>query len=336
MKKMNFLKIAFTLVLAFVITGAFAQTGTNLEGDGDNLATSYEASAEGVTGTTHMIEGTTVPLFAMPDSYFHPDYHVSTTAGLDYSITAGFVWNWTVTGAVGGTAAVGDITFGATNGTNDNYVTITGGIDGGTYTINVQEVSTVAMGSCSDAGENIDVIVHATPSVTLGGSDAIEGCEGVVTVLTDPVTATIAGGWQNYRVDWTLSIHTLNNLGAIDFYYDDEDAAGTNPENGAKNILAADFSEASPDASLFAGPNDITTVAAFNVIDSKTTVYTYTLNSINDQALRYSEFIGFGGDYAAPVPGDFTYSTFAETVTITVNPAPNTGPIYHINSSWAN
>ncbi|MDA3779638.1 MAG: hypothetical protein PF487_05345, partial [Bacteroidales bacterium] len=174
-----------------------------------------------------------------------------------------------------------------------------------------------------------------TPTVTLVGNSAVEGCEGDYTVALNPVGATIADGWQNYRVSWNLKIYTLDNLGAIDFYYDDEAAVGTNPA-GLKNATGADFSEASPDASMGVGANDITTVLEYNVIDSKSTVYLYTLESINDQALRYADFIGFAGDYALPIASDFTYSAMAETVTIRVNPAPNTGPIYHINSTWAN
>jgi hypothetical protein len=326
MKKTNFLKIALTLVMAFVMTGAWAQ-GTDLDGDGANLATSYEASAAGVTGTTHMIAGTTVPLFAMPDPYYHSSYNPATET---YTLTAGFLWNWSVTGAVGAGTAVGDITFNQ-NGVNDNYVEISGGVAGGTYTINVQEESPAAMGGCSDAGENIDVIVHATPAVTMGGNATYEDCPGGA--FPAAVTATISGGWQNYRVIWTLQIHTLNNVGAIDFYYDDE--AGTNPAAGAKFATGAGFNAASPDNSLVLGANDITTVGSYDVIANKSTVYTYVLSGINDQALRYADFIGFAGDYAAPAADDFTYNPVAETITIRVNPAPNTGPIYHINSNWA-
>ena len=118
MKKMNILKIAFTLVLAFVITGAIAQS-TDVPGTAADYAT---------TGAQTVMVGTTVPLYASPDAYFHPSYDADVAA----SLTAGFTWTWTE-------QATSDITF-SQNGAEDNYVTISGMVVGNSpYTINVLE-----------------------------------------------------------------------------------------------------------------------------------------------------------------------------------------------------
>ena len=61
MKRTNILKIAFTLVLAFVITGAFAQS-TAVPG---TAATDYAA-----VGAVTVMEGTTVPLYALPEPLY--------------------------------------------------------------------------------------------------------------------------------------------------------------------------------------------------------------------------------------------------------------------------
>ena len=57
--------------------------------------------------------------------------------------------------------------------------------------------------------------------------------------------------------------------------------------------------------------------------------------SINDQASRFGDFINLDGDDT--VPGDFNYYNIGgQQLVVTVNPAPVTGPIYHISNTWAN
>jgi len=78
MKKSNFLKIVMTLVMAFMIQGAFAQIA--------NYASYEDASAGTPADVSYMTEGTTMPFFAVPDATYHPGW-----AGED--ITAdGFTW----------------------------------------------------------------------------------------------------------------------------------------------------------------------------------------------------------------------------------------------------
>jgi hypothetical protein len=76
------------------------------------------------------------------------------------------------------------------------------------------------------------------------------------------------------------------------------------------------------------------TVSDFNVIESKATVYTYTLTSINDQASRFGNFIALNG--VATDLSAFTYYPSGESYTVTVYPTPTTGPIFHIPSTWTN
>ncbi|MEE4196945.1 MAG: hypothetical protein V2I54_04825 [Bacteroidales bacterium] len=325
MKKTNFLKVLMTLVLAFIITGAFAQ-GTDLPGDGAQFATNWDDNGD--EPSTYVLEGQTIPLFAMPDPYYHPDYDPS-AATPDYSLTAGFTWNWSVTA---GNAA--DLTFGATNGTNDNYVEVTAndGSAGNTYTVNVLERAPAALGGCDDgAGQDVNIVVVDTATVTLGGDATYAGCEGS-TGAPATITATIANGVADYRLAWNLEIATLDDASAKEFYYSDETGAG---QSGTQ-FYAVDYTEAAPNT--VAASTDITTVGSYAVINNGTrdavTVYTYNLISINDKASRNGDFITLGGD--ASVPGNFTYFDYAETITITVYPAPETGPIYHIDNAWAN
>jgi len=324
MNKTNFFKIVMTLVMAFMVTGAFAQEGTDLPGDGANFTINWDSID--VEPSTYVLEGQTIPLFAMPDPYYHPSYDPTSE---NYTLTSGFTWNWSVTA---GDPA--DLTFGTTNGTNDNYVQVTAndGSAGNTYTVNVLERAPAALGGCDDGtGQNVDIVVVDTASVTLGGDATYEGCAGSATFPAS-INATITEGVADYRLAWNLEIATLNDASAKEFYYSDETGTG---QSGTQ-FYAVDYTEASPQT--VAASTDITTVGSFAVINNGTrnavTVYTYSLLSINDKASRNGDFISLGGD--ASVPGNFTYFDYPETITITVYPAPETGPIYHIDNAWAN
>lgn len=318
MKRVFIYRTVLIAASLLVSLGLFAQThpGTTIPGTPANLATEYASSV--AEGTTYMVEGTSVPLFAMPDAYYHPTYDAS--AGT-YTLTDGFTWDWT--------EATGDISF-SIDGAEDNYTVATAAAaTAGTHTVTVVESAPAAWGGCSGAAQNLTVEVVVTPASTLGGSSATEYCDGDAGIPA-ALEQTISGGWQNYRSVWRLQIHTLTNLGAIDFYYDDE--TGLNPNAAQK--YAVEYTTAAPQAIAASGASSVMTVGSFDVISSQSTVYTYELISINDQALRYGDFIALGGD--ASVPANFTYNAIGETVSITIHPAPTTGPIYHINSGWAN
>lgn len=308
MKKMNIMKIAFTLVLAFVITGAIAQS-TDVPGVAADYAT---------TGSVTVMQGTTVPLYANPDSYFHPSYDPDVAN----SLTAGFTWTWAE-------QVTSDITF-SQNNVDDNYVEISGMLVANTpYTINVLENAPAAWGGCNDGtGTNITVNVVAQPDATFAPLLASYNyCEGDAS-LPAAVSATISDGWQNYRLVWTLEIKTLNADGTDKDFYDTDKT--TTPV-----ALAEEHTTAAPYDVAAAGAADITSVlGGYTVIDASSTVYTYTLTSINDQASRFGNFIALNG--VATDESLFTYYAIGETVTIRVNPTPTTGPIYHIVNTWSN
>jgi len=191
MKKTNILKIAFTLVLAFVITGAFAQLGTDVPGDGANFATNYETAGQETVGTTYLMEGTTIPLFALPDPYYHTLY--DNNLPTNYNLHAdGFTWTWTQT------AGAGALTITQPLGVQDNYVTVTiAAGNSGAYTVNVIETAPAAWGGCSDAtvDEDININVVVQPTATLASTTAIDACEGGAALpVAGDILATTAGG----------------------------------------------------------------------------------------------------------------------------------------------
>ncbi len=315
MKKRITQKVLATVTVACLFVGGVWAQGTNVPGDGGaNFANNWADN----TTDAHMVTGTTIPLFAMPDPYYHPNYDPAAVAPV-YTLTAGFTWHWTVPAG---------LTLVTANDANDNYATITGGTAGSTYVVNVAERSPAAWGACDDGGQNINVIVHATPDATLGATLTYEACEGGAGLPAGPINATISDGWQNYWLVWNLEIKTLDDAGNDDNFYDNDKTTSGVP-------LAVEYTTAAPDKTATAAvAYNITTIAGgFTCINNQTTVYTYELTSINDRALRFGDFITLGGSTADA--SLFTYNAIGETLTVTVHPTPVTGPIYHINNSWA-
>jgi len=323
MKRVFNLRMIVAVAGLFVAVGLFAQ-GTAIPGwdngaGGDNYET---------TGATYVIEGGTIPVYAQPDPYYHPSYDEAAGTG----ITAAFTWTWTEA----------TLTF-SQNNANDNYVEITapaGSAAGSPYTVNVTENS--SFGGCNDGGTNITINVVAAPAITWEASLAspYEDCEGGASLpAVADILATVSGGYQAYRTAWTLEIKTLTDLGVDEFWYDDE--LGTT-QFGVQTY-AVNNTQVAPDATLVSGDNDVSTVTDFLVVNNgtvdATTVYTYSLNGINDQASRWSDFLTLAAGVCVKgnTPDDFTYlDLVAETLVVTVHPTPTTGDIYHIDSGWAN
>jgi hypothetical protein len=317
MKREFTFRTILVLAALFISAGMFAQTAIPGYSDGA-LGNNYDT-----TGTTYVTVGKAIPLFANPDPYYHPSYDPATGNNL----TAGFTWSWT------STDEPTNITFGAAA---DNYVEVTG-VNAGSYTVNVKE--NTPWGSCADAGRDITINVVGEPSIAYDGalSATYEDCEGGS--FPAAVEAVISGGHQNFRLAWTLEIKTLTSGGAdLEFYdFDKSSVLGTSGE------LAIEYTNASPQSVASSVANvDITTVAGtelFEVIDEKTTVYTYTLKGLNDQASRWSDFLSLaaGSGVNGVNDDDFTYyDTTDDVLTITVHPTPTTGPIFHIDANWAN
>jgi hypothetical protein len=306
------LKLALTLTAIFIFTGAIGQ-GTAVPGQANGVTYATEA-------TTYMVAGTTIPVYALPDPVYHATWNYASGV---WTLTPGFTWSWGVTAG-----ASADVVF-SQNNVEDNYVTVTIS-EVGPYTISVTENAPAAFGGCVGEARTLNVEVVATPAATLG---ALAG-QSPSLCATDPLIPTtipvaISGGWQNYRLAWSLEIATLGPALTKDQWFDTDRTTSL----GTVLAYAEDYTPAVPQAVAAAGTHEIMSVGSFTVINNKPTVYTYTLTGINDQALRFGDFITLGGD--GSVASAFTYNPITETYTIQVNPAPVTGPIYHIPATWA-
>lgn len=314
MKKTNFFKMVMTLVMAFMVTGAFAQ---------------WIPSTTQPTDTVTL--GKNVPYFVEPDAYFSPAWTGGATGPDSGNATTTF--NWSVpTVPVGGTATPTDVT------ANDNYIeyAFTGAT--GAYQIQVTETAN----SCAGSAVTQDVEVINAPDFAINTaagyiSADITACEGDA-ALGDIVGVTLSTDIaQNpsFQLGWQLEIKTLTSGGADDQFYDEGNLA-TAPVSGVPVAIDSTFTSGTQETGINTTTFDLTKPAdGFIAIDDggkQTTVYTYTVNGVNDRISRKSNYLT--NSIADPTAWD-VYGT-AATIVITVNPAPVTGPIYHISNMWAN
>lgn len=297
----NLFGLAFALVMA---NGLFAQNPISAD-----FAPIYSDDTQYIDSVT---VGATTPYWVLPDSYFHPNF---TTNG---SLTAGFTWNWAIDLA------------GPTMNATDNYVEVDWPAVG-YFELSVNEEAPSAMGGCSSADSLIHVRVIAEPSVTYSPDASgsiiganLEVCEGNARLATDVVQAAIttaAGGSPEVQLAYSLLVETVD--------------AGGNSSTVSNTVY--DFVAGTQVTGINAATYDLALPAGgFIAIDGgsgkETSVYTYTINGVTDRISRKSDYLA----NTAGAPDSWTpYDTTAETIVITVNPAPTTGPIFHIPNSWA-
>lgn len=313
MKKTNILKIAFTLVFAFVITGASAQ-----------ILTDYILTAAGVESEDSVTVNSTTRLYAYPDAVFSPTYDAATNANL--GATAQWTWYNSADGSGGAIKAAA----------NENWIEMTHGAAPVTYPVSVEESNTA--GGCVGAVTTVNVEIIAEPTVipTVADGTPIFGsagspftfCETDARLGTDNAQATMSSaiiGNPSFQLQYTLEVDTnmngdatWQNIPAMTQTY--SGAAGTQQ-------AAATTGSTTHDLTLPAGGF----VCVTNVVDYPTR-FTYTITGINDRISRKSNYLT---NSAQAATGWSWYDTTdLETIVITVNPTPVTGPIYHISNMW--
>jgi len=295
--------VAIAAMLLFA-SGTFAQ-----------ILTDYQDVAE----TSYQTAGTSFRLYVEPDAVYSPTYDPATNA----NINANARWTWTFAGLTA-TAPVVTATPVA-----QNYVEFTN-VTAGSYTITVAESNTI--GGCVDGtAESQDVTVIAAPAATITTADPAQACGNqaamnVAMTFTEAVPAALAGyafAVQELVENIDPSDAVLATLGTNNTFVNFPAAGKLNTGSGLTGA-------ASPYGYTFA-------TSALNVQNSLRTRYTYTLIKASDApgaaANGVISAISQKSDYLAG-----TIQTYAFTdnqIVIVVNPAPVTGPIYHIPNNFA-
>ncbi len=287
-------------------------------------------------------QGTTHTYYVEPDPYYSPSYSAASNSG--YASTATWSWfkasadNWTSASI----AASGSYT--ATN--NNNNLSIVFGTSLGLDSIGVYEGSTLA-GLCDGDTSYLKIFVVDTSSVDYAAAsmfydaavsnDTLKICEGDLLLSSKYVyvdfTESISGN-PSLQLDYSFSQVTVNSAGASSTIYS-FDSTIANSYTQVKDLDGSDkylYRPAAGDG--YVGLDDYACYTNSGV--KQQTIYTYTLEGVSDRISRKA-------DYAT---GGYTYNKLAWTLydkndtdatfVIVVNPAPVTGPIYHISNTWAN
>lgn len=333
MKKTNILKFALTLVMAFAISGAFAQ-----------ILNDYEDVAE----TSYQTEGVAFRVYVEPDPIYSPSWVAATNA----NVSADARWTWDLGGLSAAAPWADNVTPIA-----QNYVEVTAPTTG-SYTVQVVESSTLT--GCADAtAETQDVEVIAAPTADIAGGSgnnvwnvntADHDYDICGDALAEDITVTItetgvSAALAEYAYYVQKRVVVIDNLGA-------EQGASEVTSAFIDNTIAARYATATAN-----GGTQILTTGAMPILSydwgsgatPSRTKYEFTIMKPSDAAaasangivstvsyksdyLAYEQDIATDGDNGASDEDITTYSFAAAEVAVTyiVNPTPVTGPIYTI------
>ena len=310
MKKSTFLKVALVAVAMFMFTGANAQNPPALPYD------VYDANVLAPTNVDYVTlrtgGTTTMGYYALPDPVYH-------AAG---SITALFVWNWTI-------APVMTITKpGAANYVEIAYTAT------GNYVVNVTEQAPAAYGGCVDLTPTVmNVTVIAPPAAVITTPDPAQACgnqaaAAVAMTFTEAVPAALAG----YAFSITEEVDRIDDMGAL--------IANVSTNTTFVTYTTAAKLNTTNDLTGAASPYGFTfNTSALDVhVSGNRTRYTYTLRKATDApgaaAHGLISAISEKSDYIAATVLTYPFVGKSTYVAI-VNPTPVTGPIYHIPNTYA-
>jgi hypothetical protein len=305
MKKTKLLKIALTLVMAFVVGGVMAQT----------YPATIETNYVDATETTYQTTGLGLYLYVAPDPAYSPTYDGDGTPAYN----AGSEWQW-VTGASFAAGVVEKAW------ANENYVEI---LSTDLPAVGASVVYWVAErfnAGCADGtGQSQTITVLPEPTgamvgantstnwnVLTAGTEFFQCTDGVTDDLNLTFTETgVPAGYEDYAYTITVTSTT----------YDADD----NVTAGPVAVPALAQSVAATDAT-FVNASHSTATGTLNYIGGEKTKYEFTLATVASRISTVSHL-------RAGVANAFYADT--DVVTYWLYLPPVTGPIYHIPNNHA-
>lgn len=339
MRKINFLKGVFGVALAMLMTvGASAQI--TFVNDDYDVYDADELAPTNVDYVTLKTGGTTMGYYAQPDPVYHPNYVTPL-----WTLTADFVWDWTVPTDPGTAATVAYpvATFPA------NYVQITYPVVGD-YEVNVAEHAPAAMGGCVDASPtvmNVTVINPPTGTVSVNPAATWQEitADAAYQICSSQPAETVTVGFNeavpdalaSYSFQITETIELLNGAGTViatpqaETVVQDFPLASKLKGTNLGALPSAAFTTATP-AFSYTFLTDALDVR-LNAGTAARTRYTYRVTRSGDAAQNgFVSNISHKSDYIA---GAVSYYNFTnQTVSFIVNPAPSTGPIFYVPNDF--
>lgn len=316
MKKSTFLKLALMFIAMLMFTGTYAQDDQATKGDVHdvNLVTGTPLNRDTVT------VGFQTKYVALPDPFYHASYVTPA-----WTLTAGFTWAWTFFAADGTTPLTVTTDYTTAAGAKANETLVTW-VTTGNRVLKVAETSPAGFGGCADASpstQNVAVVPepirvsfpYFNTTLGLASTQTYAFC-GDQLGLNMTVNLT---GYPHFEMEWTLTRQEIDfsgvGVGGVTTVVNNTGASaqvlGTN--NFTTVSTAATFTfDALRDLTLQAG---------------KRTKYIYTMKGVNDLYSRKSDYVAGTTSWFPLTPADQIFN-------IIINPAPATGPIYHVPNNW--
>ena len=311
MKKQNLLKLAFTMLAMVIMTGVMAQ-----------IPVQYTATE---TETMVQTEGISFRLYVAPDVVYSPNYG-------DGTLGAKSLWTFTYTGLTS--------TLVSGTGYNQNWVEFTAPVASATdYSVGVVESNSDF--SCVDAGRTTLISIIEAPTAALATNVALPTGWTAGAAAKEFFLCAAAGDLIAVpQLDITFTEDTRRVANAYDYTL--SVTRGGYDING--NVLIADapvttgFDKTTMQAiaGYAASPIAHTTSGTMQILvdgtQSVRTKYVFTLTNISSKTSYLSYFRANTG--FTPTIVDNYYAVAGQEVTFWLNPAPVTGPIYHIPNNY--
>lgn len=314
MKRSTLSKLALTLVAAFVFVGANAQTPVQYTQD----------QTEAIVQT----EGISFRLYVTPDPLYSPNYTATGALGANS--------RWTFTIPVGLTASAPVVSGTAVA---QNWVEITNPVASGTdYAVSVIESNTAF--ACTDAGITTNISVIAAPTAAIATTPGAAWTQ-VGALKEYYLCAAAADAIAVPQLDITYTEDAKRVANAYDYIlgvtvagYDVNDTEIVAPADvtatfGKSGMQAIADYDASPIAYSTANTMSLLTDGGGALVRTK---YVFTLSNISSKTSYLSYFRANTG-FTPSVATNY-YAVAGQTVTFWLNPAPVTGPIYHIPNNY--
>lgn len=314
--KKNLLKTLLISTMMFFSFVSFSQVS-------DGNYSEYDANTTAPTTIDYATVNSTVGYFVKPDANYHPEYMVGGNPA-DWTLTAGFIWNWTIPTNPGGNATI--------SGGANNYVEIDYAATGN-YVINVAEEAPAAFGGCVDGTPTVmNITVLPVPTATIVGANV--GGLNVTTAdhefyacgdqaaenITIAITETgVPAGLASYAYFVQKRTVNIDNVGA-------EIPASQVISTLVDHPTTSKYQTATAD-----GGTEVLSTGVMTVLNNARTKYEFTLFQPSDLATVEGivSAVSHKSDYTS---GTISTNPFTGTVTVVyiVNPAPQTEQIYHI------
>lgn len=313
MRKSTLLKLALVFTAIIMFASANAQTPAQ-----------YTANQ---TETMVQTEGISFRLYVTPDPVYSPSYA---------SGTLGANSRWTFTIPAGLTAVLPVV-----SGTpaTQNWVEISNPVaNAADYTVSVVESNTDF--SCVDAGRSTSISVIAAPTATVTSTPGATWTQvGVTQEYFRCALATDAIAVPALAITYTEDARRVANS------YDYILTVTRGGYDADNNVLVADvpvtaaFGKSAMNliAAYAASPISHTTASTMSLLTSGTqlvrTKYVFTLANISSKT-SYLSYFRANTAFTPSIASNY-YAVAGQTVTFWLNPAPVTGPIYHIPNNYA-